>query len=450
MAWYRTGTVTVTNSSTAVIGAGTAWVDAVSTGETFVGPDGQIYEVVAINSATSLTISPAYKGSTAAGQGYAIMPSQSYMRDLAIAAAALVEGYSTVKNNAGAGKFATGTSANPSLRNAADENTGLNLLGSDMLALVTAGVERLKLDASGVPSGTTATHLMNRDNHTGTQAIATIDGLQSALNAKETPAGALAQMQGFGLGTQSMAATEDSMDAYGTGGTKLFSATQSAAVGLPLAVVHSVVYVPGGSSNGKQYAWPITSVAGNRDRVWHRQKMSGAWTAWKELASTESPVFTGTTSVDNLWVRNIASSNTQTLDHYEEGTFTPTLEGATAPGSATYSYQGGSYTRIGNRVFWTARVTLSSFTGATGAIQLRGLPFVVAGSSQDAGAVTVGFTSNLAAATNIVDVSAIHNTNAASVTLYKFISGNQGHSSMGLADLTSTTYFHLQGVYKAA
>lgn len=161
MGWYRAGTVSVTQNSTAVIGAGTAWVTAVALGETFVGPDGQSYEVAAINSGTSLTITPAYKGSTASGQSYAIMPTQSYMRDLAIAAAALVEGYSAVKNNAGVGKFAAGTLNGvvpnqqllPSLRGTADENTGINLPGGDILQLVTAGLVRLHVAADGTPSG---------------------------------------------------------------------------------------------------------------------------------------------------------------------------------------------------------------------------------------------------------------------------------------------------------
>lgn len=154
MAWYRAGTVSVTNNSSAVTGAGTAWVAAAAIGETFLGPDGQSYEIVAINGATSMTIAPAYKSSTASGQNYAIMPTQGYLRDLAAAAAALVESYSSVKNNAGAGKFAAGTSASPSLRNAADENSGLNFKGNDQIALVTAGVERLAISADGTPSGT--------------------------------------------------------------------------------------------------------------------------------------------------------------------------------------------------------------------------------------------------------------------------------------------------------
>lgn len=157
MAWYRTGTVAVTNNSNTVTGTGTAWVDAVAVGETFLGPDAQVYEITSIVSGTSLRISPNYKGSTATVQSYAIMPTQGYLRDLAAQAAALVGSYQAVRDGAGAGKFAAGTAAAPSLRAAADENTGINLPGADILQLVTGGVAHLQIAADGTPTGNAMT-----------------------------------------------------------------------------------------------------------------------------------------------------------------------------------------------------------------------------------------------------------------------------------------------------
>lgn len=153
MAWYRVGTVNVTNNSSTVTGVGTAWVQAAAVGETFLGPDSQVYEITGINSNTSLSISPAYKGPTSTAQGYAIMPTQGYLRDLAAAAAALVASYAAVRDGAGEGKFAAGTVAAPSLRGTADENTGIRFAGSDVLQLITGGVVRLQIAADGTPTG---------------------------------------------------------------------------------------------------------------------------------------------------------------------------------------------------------------------------------------------------------------------------------------------------------
>lgn len=161
MAWYRVGTVNVTNNSSTVIGVGTAWVQAAAIGETFLGPDGGLYEITAINSNTSLSINPAYKGPTSTAQNYALMPTQGYLRDLAAQAAALVASYAAVRDGAGAGKFAAGTTTGtapnqqilPSLRGVADENTGINLPGNDILQLITGGVVRLQIAADGTPTG---------------------------------------------------------------------------------------------------------------------------------------------------------------------------------------------------------------------------------------------------------------------------------------------------------
>jgi len=153
MAWYRTGTVAVTNNSNVITGTGTSWVDGAAVGETFLGPDAQVYEITSIVSGTSLRISPNYKGSTATVQAYAIMPTQGYLRDLAAQAAALVNSYQAVRDGAGAGKFAAGAVTEPSLRGTADENTGLNIPGADILQLITNGVVRLQIAADGTPSG---------------------------------------------------------------------------------------------------------------------------------------------------------------------------------------------------------------------------------------------------------------------------------------------------------
>ena len=111
MAWYRTGTVTVTNNSDIINGVGTDWISAAKEGETFLGPDNLPYEIAQLVSATQLRIRPAFRGNTSAGQSYAIMPTQSYMRDLSAQVSQLINNYSGVRDNAGTGKFAAAQAA---------------------------------------------------------------------------------------------------------------------------------------------------------------------------------------------------------------------------------------------------------------------------------------------------------------------------------------------------
>ena len=69
-----------------------------------------------------------------------------------------------------------------------------------------------------------------------------------------------------------------------------------------------------------------------------------------------------------------ASTNANTLDDYEEGTWTPTVFGATTAGTTTYTSQSGSYTKIGRKVFCNLECTWSAQTG-TGSLKVGNLPF---------------------------------------------------------------------------
>jgi hypothetical protein len=62
------------------------------------------------------------------------------------------------------------------------------------------------------------------------------------------------------------------------------------------------------------------------------------------------------------------------LDDYEEGTFTPVLEGTTTAGTGTYTTQFGQYTKIGDTVFIRIYLAWTAHTG-TGDTEISGLPF---------------------------------------------------------------------------
>ncbi|WP_236192785.1 hypothetical protein [Pseudomonas glycinae] len=80
MTWYKSGTVSVTQNSSAVLGAGTAFIANGRVGDAFRGPDGNWYEVVNIASDTALAISPNYQGPTTAGGVYALAPMEGYVK----------------------------------------------------------------------------------------------------------------------------------------------------------------------------------------------------------------------------------------------------------------------------------------------------------------------------------------------------------------------------------
>jgi hypothetical protein len=81
-----------------------------------------------------------------------------------------------------------------------------------------------------------------------------------------------------------------------------------------------------------------------------------------------------------------ASSDANTLDDYEEGTFTPTIIGKTSAGTGTYSNQTGSYIKVGQMVSIFIRMDWSAHTG-TGNMGFGGLPFTSAGTFANGAAV---------------------------------------------------------------
>ena len=69
-----------------------------------------------------------------------------------------------------------------------------------------------------------------------------------------------------------------------------------------------------------------------------------------------------------------ASSDVNTLDDYEEGDWTPRIDGNTTAGTGTYTNQKGTYVKIGSLVMAKGYVTWSAHTG-TGFMRVAGLPF---------------------------------------------------------------------------
>lgn len=75
MAWYRTGTITVTNGSPVVTGLGVNWTSPeVLPGYTLQMADGTNYEILELNGSSQLTLAENYTGVTNAAAAYKIVP----------------------------------------------------------------------------------------------------------------------------------------------------------------------------------------------------------------------------------------------------------------------------------------------------------------------------------------------------------------------------------------
>lgn len=98
MAWYKTGTLTLTNGSTAVVGTGTLFRNGGQAGDALV-VNGLSHEIASINSDTSITLATAYAGTTASGvTAWAIQFTQSRTKDMNDAVANLVSEVDNLSN----------------------------------------------------------------------------------------------------------------------------------------------------------------------------------------------------------------------------------------------------------------------------------------------------------------------------------------------------------------
>jgi hypothetical protein len=85
----------------------------------------------------------------------------------------------------------------------------------------------------------------------------------------------------------------------------------------------------------------------------------------------------------------VACTDVNTLDDYEEGTWTPSVGG-----TATYTVQTGTYTKVGRLVHVSVMLTINTI-GTGSATQINSLPFTISGTNNDIGAFP-GYVSNAA------------------------------------------------------
>jgi hypothetical protein len=137
-----------------------------------------------------------------------------------------------------------------------------------------------------------------------------------------------------------------------------------------------------------------------------------------------------------------ASSDANTLDDYEEGTWTPVLGGDGGGTAMTYATQIGKYTKIGNVVTADAYVLLSARGTITGNVVITGLPFT--GNSGYNSSVTWGYWNSLG--TNWASVGGWLN-GGNTIYLGGELTSNNGIATMAQADIANNSRINVQVIY---
>jgi hypothetical protein len=139
-----------------------------------------------------------------------------------------------------------------------------------------------------------------------------------------------------------------------------------------------------------------------------------------------------------------ASANANTLDDYEEGTFTPTFGGTTTSTGISYLVQAGIYTKIGREVSvsWYCRASgAGPISAGTGVLVLQGLPFTAGtGSSGMYGDVSIAVSQNIdfSGTSTQIGGQTVGSTTTIAFTSFK--------NATGYADLSASTALGSNGI----
>jgi hypothetical protein len=103
--------------------------------------------------------------------------------------------------------------------------------------------------------------------------------------------------------------------------------------------------------------------------------------------SVGSPISNGLTLSDNIlfdtadkgiYLGTTTATASNLLDDYEEGTWTPAIQGSSTAGTYTYLEQQGHYVKVGNQVTtWFNLSNITTGSAGSGSLYLTGLPFTI-------------------------------------------------------------------------
>lgn len=162
-------------------------------------------------------------------------------------------------------------------------------------------------------------------------------------------------------------------------------------------------------------------------------------------ADIASPSFTGKVTVETGLLFGSDTADANTLDDYEEGTWTPDLNFGGAHVGLVYNVQAGSYTKIGDRVLVTMWILLTSKGTSTGSAVIGGLPFTVATGSAYYGGPSIRF-KNISFSAQVQALAPFGNT----VFNLEQVAASGTQAALTDTEFTNTSNIMLTYAYKAA
>jgi len=306
---------------------------------------------------------------------------------------------------------AAGSTAAPSITPTGDNNTGIFFPSADTIAFGEGGAEAARIDSSGrlllgtssapSPGGNVASFVgANNANTSTTSNLAIYSNTAQAANV-----GGAISLGGYWT-------TASDFFPFGSIAGRKFNSTSNDAEG----------YLQFNVSDNSFLLAEAMRINSQRELL---------------IGTTTRTANGGTLQISNgitFPATQSACSDVNTLDDYEEGTWTPVVKGTSTAGTASYLLQIGRYTKVGRLVTVDFIIECSSGTG-TGDLFLDGLPFTSANTHATQPAVSLGIVHNIALTANHVMTARVPwNTQRIQFLTYPAgggVSGNVGYDAAG-------------------
>lgn len=131
------------------------------------------------------------------------------------------------------------------------------------------------------------------------------------------------------------------------------------------------------------------------------------------------------------------STNANTLDDYEEGSWTPSIGGSGGQSGQAYTTQVGTYTKIGKQVTASFNIVLSTLGVVTTDLQVQGLPFTSQNTSNAIWSLVIGKWANTTTA--IIWMGGVLAANATVITIHRSTAATTGPGVTAQADFANNT-----------
>jgi len=127
-----------------------------------------------------------------------------------------------------------------------------------------------------------------------------------------------------------------------------------------------------------------------------------------------------------------------TLDDYEEGTWTPVLGGSGGTSGQTYGLQAGTYTKVGDMCIASGYITLQAKGTISNTLQLKGLPFTTRNVTNNIGAAAIARVE----AWSLADDHTLcchFGENGTAGTFTSYAGATSSHSTLTTSEVTNTS-----------